>query len=110
MRCCANEPENLRLIRQSSCLLKTKLDNGDLIVFLGLVNLACSSGEVNIFIRDYLQPDKEFHHLYNDAIHSLYIELQRLLGDTFYGIHNLIEVSGDNLLSPHPLERKTPRQ
>ena len=108
MRCCANEPENLRLIRQSSCLLKTTLDNSDLIVFLGLLNLACSSGDVNIFIRDYLQPDEEFHHLYNDAIHSLYIELQRLLGDTFYGIHNLIELSGATTFSPptHSKERR----
>ena len=105
MRCCANEPEHLRLIRQSSCLLKTKLDNSDLIVFLGLLDQACSSGEVNIFIRDYLQPDEEFDHLYNDAIHSLYKELQRLLGDTFYGIHNLIEVSGATTFSRTPGDR-----
>ena len=99
---------NLRLIRQSSCLLKTTLDNSDLIVFLGLLDLACSSGEVNIFIRHCLQPDEKFHHLYNDAIHSLYKELQRLLGDTFYGIHNLIEVSGATTFSPptHSKERR----
>ncbi|CAH3113452.1 unnamed protein product [Porites lobata] len=57
----------------------------------GLLDRALTSVEVNIFIRDYLQPDKEFHNLYNNAIDSLYKELQRLLRDTFYGIHNLIE-------------------
>ena len=66
---------------------------------------------MNIFIRDYLQPDKEFHNLYNNAIDSLYKELQRLLRDTFYGIHNLIEVSCATtfpppLNGPQPLERK----
>ena len=33
-------------------------------------------------------------HMYNDAIDSLYKELHRVLRNTFYGIHNLIEVSG----------------
>ena len=55
----------------------------------GIFERACSSQEVNNFIRDELQPNKEFHRLYNDAINSLYEELQRV-----YGIHNLIEVSG----------------
>ena len=49
---------------------------------------------MNTFISDELQPDKEFHDVYNNAIDSLYNELQRVLRNTFYGIHNLIEVSG----------------
>ncbi|CAH3018734.1 unnamed protein product [Porites evermanni] len=72
--------------------LKQHLENpGNWHETKGLLDRALSSVEVNIFIRDYLQPDKEFHNLYNDAIDSLYKELQRLLRDTLYGIHNLIE-------------------
>ena len=56
----------------------------------GIFERACSSQEVNNFISDELQPNKEFHRLYNDATNSLYEELQRV-----YGIHNLIEVSGE---------------
>ena len=69
----------------------------DSFAFLGegLFERACSSQEVNNFIRDELQPNKEFHRLYNDAIDSLYEELQRVSPNTFYGIHNLIEVSGE---------------
>ena len=61
----------------------------------GIFERACSSQEVNNFISDELQPNKEFHRLYNDATNSLYEELQRVLPNTFYGIHNLIEVSGE---------------
>ena len=56
----------------------------------GIFERACSSQEVNNFISDELQPNKEFHRLYNDATNSLYEELQRV-----YGIHNLIEVSSE---------------
>ncbi|XP_068695740.1 uncharacterized protein [Montipora foliosa] len=52
----------------------------------------CSSLEVNKFICDKLQPDEIFHCLFNDAIDSLYRELQRDLQYTNYGIHNLIKV------------------
>ena len=55
---------------------------------------------MNIFISDELQPDEEFYGLYDDAIDSLYKELQRVLQNTFYGIHNLIEVSGETAQSP----------
>ena len=69
---------------------------------------AYSSQEVNIFIREQLQSDEEFHRLYNDAFDSLYKGLQRNLENTVsYEIHNLIEVSGATLL-PTPPERKTP--
>lgn len=61
----------------------------------GIFERACSSQEVNNFISDELQLDKEFHRLYNNAFNSLYEELQRVLPNTFYGIHNLIEVSGE---------------
>ena len=61
----------------------------------GIFERACSSQEVNNFISDELQPNKEFHSLYNDAINSLYEELQNFSPNTFYGIHNLIEVSGE---------------
>ena len=57
---------------------------------------------MNIFISDELQPDEEFYGLYDDAIDSLYKELQRVLQSTFYGIHNLIEVSGETAQSPPP--------
>ena len=55
----------------------------------------CSSLEVNKFISDKLQPDEIFHCLFNDAMDSLYRELQRDLQNTNYGIHNLIKVSTD---------------
>ena len=61
----------------------------------GIFERACSSQEVNNFISDELQPNKEFHSLYNDATNSLYEELQNFSPNTFYGIHNLIEVSGE---------------
>ena len=69
----------------------------DSFAFLGkgLFERACSSQEVNNFIRDELQPNKKFHRLYNDATNSLYEELQRVLPNTFYGIHNFIEVSAE---------------
>ena len=65
---------------------------------------ACSSLEVNKFIRDKLQPDEIFHRLFNDAIDSLYRELQRDLQYTNYGIYNLIKVSGETAttLPPFP--------
>ena len=52
--------------------------------------------------RDELQADKEFHGLYDDAYDSLYKELQRVLKNTFYGIQNLTEVSGETAQSPPP--------
>lgn len=62
----------------------------------------CSSLEVNKFICDKLQPDEIFHRLFNDAIDSLYRELQRDLQYTNYGIHNLIKVSGETATTPPP--------
>ena len=61
----------------------------------GIFERACSSKEVNNFISDELQLDKEFHRTYNDAFNSLDEKLQRVLPNTFYGIHILIEVSGE---------------
>lgn len=52
------------------------------------------------FIHDELRPDEEFNCLFNDAIDSLYRELQSDLHNKDYGIHNLIKVSGETLLSP----------
>ena len=75
---------------------------------IGLFDQARSSVEVNIFIRDELQPDKEFHGLYDDAIDSLYKELQRVLKNTFYGMQNLTEVSGETAHHHTPNLRKTP--
>ena len=62
----------------------------------------CSSLEVNKFISDKLQPDEIFHCLFNDAMDSLYRELQRDLQNTNYGIHNLIKVSTDEENFKHP--------
>ena len=59
----------------------------------GIFERACSRQEVNKFIHDKLQPDEEFHRLFNGAIDFLYQELQRDLQDTHYVIHNLIKVS-----------------
>ena len=53
-----------------------------------------SSLDLNKFISDELQPNEDFHGLFNDATDSLYRELQRDLQNTNYGIHNLIKVSG----------------
>ena len=53
-------------------------------------------------MHDKLQPDETFHRLFNDAIDSLYRELQRDLQYTNYGIYNLIKVSGETALPPHP--------
>ena len=61
---------------------------------------ACSSLEVNKFICDKLQPDEIFHRPINDAIDSLYRELQRDLQYTNYGIYNLIKVSGETAPAP----------
>ena len=54
-----------------------------------------SSQNLNKFIRDVLHPNDEFHGLFNDAIDSLYRELQKGLEYTKYGIHNLIKVTGE---------------
>ncbi|CAH3018738.1 unnamed protein product [Porites evermanni] len=50
-----------------------------------------SSLDLNKFIRDELQPNEEFHRLFNDAVDSLYRELQRDLQGTEYAVHNLIK-------------------
>lgn len=72
-----------------------------------IVERACSGLEVNKFIRDKLQPDEIFHRLFNDAIDSLYRELQRDLQCTNYGIHNLIKVSDKTATNtPNPLPPK----
>ncbi|CAH3018746.1 unnamed protein product, partial [Porites evermanni] len=57
----------------------------------GIFERARSSLEVNKFVSDELQPDGEFHGLLNNAIDSLYRELQKGLEYTNYGIHNLIK-------------------
>ena len=59
----------------------------------GIFERAHSSLEVNKFVSDELQPDGEFHGLLNNAIDSLYRELQKGLEYTNYGIHNLIKVT-----------------
>ena len=58
------------------------------------------SQEVYKFIHDELRPDEEFNRRFNDAIDSLYRELQSGLHNKDYGIHNLIKVSGETLLPP----------
>ena len=74
-----------------------------------------SSLNLNKFICDELQPNEEFHRLFNDAFNSLYRKLQTDLQDTEYAtestIHNLIKVSGQTTPSPRPKSgwlRKTP--
>ena len=66
----------------------------------GFFDRAFFSQEVEIFIHDELQPDKGFDRLYDKAIDSLYKKLRRVLPNTFYGIHDFIEVSDETL--PHP--------
>ena len=61
---------------------------------------ACSSLEVNKFIRDKLQPDEIFPRPFNDALDSLYRELQRDLQYINYGIYNLIKVCGETATPP----------
>ena len=67
-----------------------------------------SSLNLNKFICDELQPNEEFHRLFNDAFNSLYQELQTDLQGTEYAtestIHNLIKV-GD-LTAPLPSPEK----
>ena len=61
-----------------------------------------SSLDLNKFIRDELQPNEEFHRLFNDAVDSLYRELQRDLQGTEYAVHNLIKVGGQTAPLPAP--------
>ena len=61
-----------------------------------------SSQNLNEFIRDVLQPNDKFHCLFNDAIESLYRQLQKGLENTNYGIHNLIKVTGETAPYPSP--------
>ena len=56
--------------------------------------------DLNRFIRDELQPNEEFHRLFNDAVDSLYRELQRDLQGTEYAVHNLIKVGGQTAPLP----------
>ena len=69
-----------------------------LFAFLEIFDRACSSEEVNILIHDELQPDEGFHGLYEKAIDSLKKKLEKVLLDTFYGIHSFIEVSSETAL------------
>lgn len=62
------------------------------------------------FIHDELRPDEEFSCLFNDAIDSLYTELQSDLHNKDYGIHNLIKVSGETLLPPTHTHIHTPQR
>ena len=57
---------------------------------------------MNKFICDELQPNEEFHRLFNDAVDSLYQELQTDLQGTEYAIHNLIKVGGQTAPLPSP--------
>ena len=63
-----------------------------------------SSLNLNKFISDELQPNEEFHRLFNDAFNSLYRKLQTDLQDTEYAtentIHNLIKVGGQTAPLP----------
>ena len=65
-----------------------------------------SSLNLNKFICDELQPNEEFHRLFNDAFNSLYRKLQTDLQDTEYAtestIHNLIKVGGQTAPLPSP--------
>ena len=61
-----------------------------------------SSLDLNKFIRDELQPNEEFHRPFNDAVDSLYQELQTDLQGTEYPIHNLIKVGGQTAPLPSP--------
>ena len=67
-----------------------------------------SSLNLNKFICDELQPNEEFHRLFNDAFNSLYRKLQTDLQDTKYAcatestIHNLIKVGGQTAPLPSP--------
>ena len=56
-----------------------------------------SSQNLNEFIRDVLQPNDEFHRLFNNAIDSLHRNLQTFTG---YGNENPIKVNGET--SPYP--------
>ena len=58
--------------------------------------------DLNKFICDELQPNEEFHRLFNDAVDSLYQELQTDLQGTEYAIHNLIKVGGQTAPLPSP--------
>ena len=53
-----------------------------------------SSLDLNKFICDELQPNEEFHRLFNDAFNSLYRKLQTDLQDTEYAVHNPIKAGG----------------
>ena len=53
-----------------------------------------------------MQPDKGFDRLYDKAIDSLYKKLRRVLPNTFYGIHDFIEVSDETLPHPPTSERR----
>ena len=55
---------------------------------------------MNKFICDELQPNEEFHRLFNDAVDSLYRELQTDLKGTEYAVHNLIKVGGQTAPLP----------
>ena len=57
---------------------------------------------MNKFICDELQPNEEFHRLFNDAVDSLYRELQTDLKGTEYAVHNLIKVGGQTAPLPSP--------
>ena len=65
-----------------------------------------SSLNLNKFICDELQPNEEFHRLFNDAFNSLYRKLQTDLQGTEYAtentIHNLIKVGGQTAPLPSP--------
>ena len=69
-----------------------------------------SNLNLNKFICDELQPNEEFHRLFNDAFNSLYQELQTDLQGTEYAtentIHNLIKVGGQTAPPPLPSPEK----
>ena len=81
-----------------SCYLTTILLNCLIVCLVSDDIRENSSLNLNKFICDELQPNEEFHRLFNDAFNSLYRKLQTDLQGTEYAtestIHNLIKVGG----------------
>ena len=81
-----------------SCYLTTILLNCLIVCLVSDDIRENSSLNLNKFICDELQPNEEFHRLFNDAFNSLYRKLQTDLQDTEYAtestIPNLIKVGG----------------
>ena len=89
-----------------SCYLTTILLNCLIVCLVSDDIRENSSLNLNKFICDELQPNEEFHRLFNDAFNSLYRKLQTDLQGTEYAtentIHNLIKVGGQTAPLPSP--------